>query len=896
MTILHIGIHDKVAIYQKRDGAIICGNTDYQIQFTFDEEWDAYPEKTARFIWNGQFVDVTFPGDTCPVPLITRAHELKVGVYAGELRTTTPAKIECRRSILCDGSQPSVENDHHYANEAKEYADKAEAAADSVKQVANTLEDVEWMAKKTMVVGDTVTIAEQTITNMLWSQRERDIQLGSAYAVHINGDVYPCIAYEEDGGVYLGNPTLFYPASTQPHNNEPFCVYMIFGAASGFFYKDSSLSFPLTLKVTEMDYIYDKMPEEFLPDGVVKDDGNFQINWNRVTDKPFVAGAGEPFFTHTATFTTDAAAKSGVAVDGSTVTALLDTVYWLEVNGEWYKCHWERAGFSSALYDEDGNKWATMGFQGVYVGAQTAGTYTFTLYAPADGMMLAEKSLPPNVAKKTDIPQNVVRWSENGAVAENPMATAEGEHSHAEGIDTVASGERAHAEGTNTKARKEASHSEGSGTQANGPKAHAEGTNTIAESHSAHAEGYGSYAGDTPNAPTGHKTATDVGFFAHAEGNGTWAKGNSSHAEGRFTWALAMASHAGGEGTIARNQAQTVIGKYNKDGNQSLFIVGNGTSTSDRSNAFEVISKSDGVAIKVGNTIITEEQLKNNYGNGYVRKQIKVSNLAEVEDSPNRLPYFTISAITIKAPEDWWGGDARAKVKSIEFYAGMDEDLNGTFVTYDIPDAVYNHPLYGWVVRDNLNAFFLLANKIDFESNAIYMYPDDEYWSNEEDNPMGILYFTGEENFETYESEDPWAFKTGVGLYDDGANVVEVYSGDGEVDISFEHAWGEDYYSGNLVCHSSVSKEETIQYFKDQAAKGHPCYAIIQTNAHQFGKEHIEGLGLPPILGIAPISGNSYRWDITAYDENGRPIRKLKSSDSSDTAVVELTLTVYEKE
>ena len=102
MKNLHIAVIDKKAIYQKRDGAIVCGNSDYQLALTFDSEWDAYPEKTARFITNGKREDVTFTGTTCHVPVLSNTDVCIVGVFAGEL-STTPVAIPCIRSILCEG-------------------------------------------------------------------------------------------------------------------------------------------------------------------------------------------------------------------------------------------------------------------------------------------------------------------------------------------------------------------------------------------------------------------------------------------------------------------------------------------------------------------------------------------------------------------------------------------------------------------------------------------------------------------------------------------------------------------------------------------------------------------------------------------------------------------------
>lgn len=112
MKTLHISVINKMATYTKRDGVIVCGNSDYQVEFAFDSEWDAHEEKTARFIWNGSHKDVKFTGSICPVPVVTKAQELLVGVYAGELETTTAAAIPCLWSILCvdttEGAPPSV--------------------------------------------------------------------------------------------------------------------------------------------------------------------------------------------------------------------------------------------------------------------------------------------------------------------------------------------------------------------------------------------------------------------------------------------------------------------------------------------------------------------------------------------------------------------------------------------------------------------------------------------------------------------------------------------------------------------------------------------------------------------------------------------------------------------
>lgn len=136
MKTLHINVANKVATYSRRDGDIVCGNSDYQVKFAFDSEWADVGPKTARFIWGGGSYDVGFTGDTCAVPKIRNAHEVQVGVYAGDLRTTTAAVIPCLRSILCGDEPQHPEREEDYASEAKEAAERASEDADRAEAAA----------------------------------------------------------------------------------------------------------------------------------------------------------------------------------------------------------------------------------------------------------------------------------------------------------------------------------------------------------------------------------------------------------------------------------------------------------------------------------------------------------------------------------------------------------------------------------------------------------------------------------------------------------------------------------------------------------------------------------------------------------------------------------------
>lgn len=181
-----------------------------------------------------------------------------------------------------------------------------------------------------------------------------------------------------------------------------------------------------------------------------------------------------------------------------------------------------------------------------------------------------------------------------GNIASAPMSHAEGKNttasgnmSHAEGAGTVASSYEAHAEGHNTTASAQMAHAEGESTTASKDYAHAEGNGTTASGIASHAEGNNTTASGNYSHAEGEST-TASGNYSHAEGRETKAVGTYAHAEGYLTEANIGYSHASGWRTIANGEAQTAIGKFNVADTTSLFIVGKGTASTARSNAFAI--------------------------------------------------------------------------------------------------------------------------------------------------------------------------------------------------------------------------------------------------------------------------------------------------------------------
>ena len=88
---------------------------------------------------------------------------------------------------------------------------------------------------------------------------------------------------------------------------------------------------------------------------------------------------------------------------------------------------------------------------------------------------------------------------------------------------------------------------------------------------------------------------TASGVASHAEGRGNTVSGHYSHAEGRNNTVTASYAHVGGVGNTANALAQTVIGKYSKSvGSDDLFVIGNGTGTSNNERSTALRVKSNG--------------------------------------------------------------------------------------------------------------------------------------------------------------------------------------------------------------------------------------------------------------------------------------------------------------
>lgn len=112
LTTIHITVRDRVPTITAGED-VISHNSDYVIEFDFDEEWtDNY--KTVYFVCeDGSYQAVMMNGNSCGVPMMAGEHRrIFVGVQAGAaekpsiLKTTCPCCLKVKDSIADYLGQP----------------------------------------------------------------------------------------------------------------------------------------------------------------------------------------------------------------------------------------------------------------------------------------------------------------------------------------------------------------------------------------------------------------------------------------------------------------------------------------------------------------------------------------------------------------------------------------------------------------------------------------------------------------------------------------------------------------------------------------------------------------------------------------------------------------------
>lgn len=104
MPNINLSVKDKRA---DGTGVVVCGNSDYTVTWTLDAEWAEYDTKTMRVcLADGTYIDTVFSGLVCPVPVLSVPGWVSIGLFAGNIRTSTPATLISVEAITTSAGNP----------------------------------------------------------------------------------------------------------------------------------------------------------------------------------------------------------------------------------------------------------------------------------------------------------------------------------------------------------------------------------------------------------------------------------------------------------------------------------------------------------------------------------------------------------------------------------------------------------------------------------------------------------------------------------------------------------------------------------------------------------------------------------------------------------------------
>lgn len=160
--IIPIAVNDKIASLCGGRRCIVCDNSDYIVSFEFDSTWDKYETKTARFVYGGGHTDVVFNGNRCEVPVISNPGTVTIGVFSGNLSTSTGVKLTAIRSIRSSGGAPIPPTSAIY----DQIMDKiAELGNIDPEKIAKAVQD--YLAEHPLTAEDVGAVSEDELANAI---------------------------------------------------------------------------------------------------------------------------------------------------------------------------------------------------------------------------------------------------------------------------------------------------------------------------------------------------------------------------------------------------------------------------------------------------------------------------------------------------------------------------------------------------------------------------------------------------------------------------------------------------------------------------------------------------------------------------------------------------------
>ena len=227
-----IKVVDKVPIVVSGPQYVVCDNSDYTVVWQLDEEWAQLEHRTMQVNYkDGTYERVLFTGNTCALPAFPVSGPVHVGLFAGDIHTTRPARLLAVRSATTDSGEERDSMPNGYAqaikaldgkldkNQGAENAGKAlvvgddggvvpgEAqgggslpimSSDTVgKMLTNDGKKAEWadVPREIMVVNFTRGTDDKWSADKNWHDAAAVIEAGGVVYANTNRGVYPVKMY-----------------------------------------------------------------------------------------------------------------------------------------------------------------------------------------------------------------------------------------------------------------------------------------------------------------------------------------------------------------------------------------------------------------------------------------------------------------------------------------------------------------------------------------------------------------------------------------------------------------------------------------------------------------------------------------------------------------------------
>lgn len=194
-----IKVVDKVPIVVSGPQYVVCDNSDYTVVWQLDEEWTQFEHRTMQVNYkDGTYERVLFTGDSCTLPAIPVSGPVHVGLFAGDIHTTRPARLLAVRSATTDSGEERDPMPNGYA----QAIEALDAKLDKNQGADN--------AGKVLVVGDDGNVVPGEVQGVGSLPVASPTQLGGVKPVAKTDAMTQSIGVDGTGGLYVEPSKVYY--------------------------------------------------------------------------------------------------------------------------------------------------------------------------------------------------------------------------------------------------------------------------------------------------------------------------------------------------------------------------------------------------------------------------------------------------------------------------------------------------------------------------------------------------------------------------------------------------------------------------------------------------------------------------------------------------------------